>query len=65
MKGKLAEALEKYSTLEYYLPILQAEIKVDDEDVIYYNNFRVTEKALDSALQLEAVLEVEKSMGNA
>ena len=37
----------------------------DDEDVIYYNNFRVTEKALDSALQLEAVLEVEKSMDNA
>ena len=35
MKSKLAEALEKYSTREYYLPILQAEIKVDDEDVIY------------------------------
>lgn len=65
MKSTLAEALEKYSTREYYLPILQAEIKVDDEDVIYYNNFRVTEKALDSALQLEAVLEVEKSMDNA
>lgn len=65
MKSKLAEVLEKYSTCEYYLPILQAEIKVDDEDVIYYNNFRVTEKALDSALQLEAVLEVEKSMDNA
>lgn len=65
MKGALAVALEKYSTREYYLPILQAEIKVDDEDVIYYNNFRVTEKALDSALQLEAVLEVEKSMSNA
>lgn len=65
MKSKLAEALEKYSMHEYYLPILQAEIKVDDEDVIYYNNFRVTEKALDSALQLEAVLEVEKSMDNA
>jgi len=65
MKSELAEALEKYSTHEYYFPILQAEIKVDDEDVIYYNNFRVTEKALDSALQLEAVLEVEKSMGNA
>ena len=65
MKSKLAEALEKYSTREYYLPILQAEIKVDDEYVIYYNNFRVTEKALDSALQLEAVLEVEKSMDNA
>lgn len=65
MKSKLAEALEKYSTREYYLPILQAEIKVDDGDVIYYNNFRVTEKALDSALQLEAILEVEKSMGNA
>lgn len=65
MKGTLAEVLEKYSTREYYLPILQAEIKVDDKDVIYYNNFRVTEKALDSALQLEAVLEVEKSMGNA
>lgn len=64
MKSKLAEALEKYSTREYYLPILQAEIKVD-EDVIYYNNFRVTEKALDSALQLEVILEVEKSMGNA
>lgn len=64
MKGTLAEALEKYSAHEYYLPILQAEIKVDDEDVIYYNNFRVTEKALDSALQLEAVLEVEKRMGN-
>lgn len=65
MKGTLAEVLEKYSTREYYLPILQAEIKVDDKYVIYYNNFRVTEKALDSALQLEAVLEVEKSMGNA
>ena len=65
MKSKLVEALEKYSTHEYYLPILKAEIKADDEDVIYYNNFRVTEKALDSALQLEAVLEVEKSMGNA
>lgn len=65
MKSKLAEALEKYSTREYYLPILQAEIKVDDEYAIYYNNFRVTEKALDSALQLEAVLEVEKSMDNA
>jgi len=65
MKTKLGEALEKYSTREYYLPILQAEIKIDDEDAIYYNNFRVTEKALDSALQLEAVLEVEKSMGNA
>lgn len=65
MKTALGEALEKYSTREYYLPILQAEIKVDDEDVIYYNNFRVTEKALDSALQLEAVLEVEKSMGDA
>lgn len=65
MKTKLGEELEKYSTREYYLPILQAEIKIDDEDVIYYNNFRVTEKALDSALQLEAVLEVEKSMGNA
>ena len=65
MKTKLGEALEKYSTHEYYLPILQAEIKVDDEDVIYYNNFRVTEKALDSALQLEAVFEVEKSMDNA
>lgn len=65
MKTGLGEVLEKYSTREYYLPILQAEIKVDDEDVIYYNNFRVTEKALDSALQLEAVLEVEKSMGNA
>lgn len=64
MKTKLGEALEKYSTHEYYLPILQAEIKVG-EDVIYYNNFRVTEKALDSALQLEAVLEVEKSMDNA
>lgn len=64
MKSALAEVLEKYSTHEYYLPILQAEIKVD-EDVIYYNNFRVTEKALDSALQLEAILEVEKSMGNA
>lgn len=65
MKTKLGEVLEKYSTREYYLPILQAEIKVDDEDVIYYNNFRVTDKALDSALQLEAILEVEKSMGNA
>lgn len=65
MKTKLGEVLEKYSTREYYLPILQAEIKVDDEDVIYYNNFRVTEKALDSALQLEEVLEVEKSMSNA
>lgn len=65
MKSKLAEALDKYSTREYYLPILKADIKVYDEDVIYYNNFRVTEKALDSALQLEAVLEVEKSMGNA
>ena len=65
MKSELAKALEKYSTHEYYLPILQAEIKVDDNDVIYYNNFRVTEKALDSALQLEAVLEVEKSMSNA
>ena len=65
MKSTLAEALEKYSTREYYLPILQVEIKVDDEDVIYYNNFRITEKALDSTLQLEAVLEVEKSMGNA
>lgn len=65
MKGSLVEVLEKYSTREYYLPILQAEIKVDDEDVIYYNNFRVTEKALDSALQLEAILEVEKGMGNA
>lgn len=64
MKTKLGEALEKYSTHDYYLPILQAEIKVD-EDAIYYNNFRVTEKALDSALQLEAVLEVEKSMDNA
>lgn len=62
MKGTLAEALEKYSTHEYYLPILQAEIKVDDEDVIYYNNFRITEKALDSALQLEAILEVEKGI---
>lgn len=65
MKSELAEALEKYSTHEYYLPILQAEIKVDGEDVIHYNNFRVTEKALDSALQLEAVLEVEKSINNA
>lgn len=65
MKSELAEVLEKYSTREYYLPILQAEIKVDDEGVIYYNNFMVSEKALDSALQLEAVLEVEKSMGNA
>ena len=65
MKSALAEALEKYSTHEYYIPILQAEIKVDDEDVIYYNNFRITEKALDSALQLEAVLEVEKGMDNA
>lgn len=65
MKGALVEALEKYSTHEYYLPILQADIKVDDKDAIYYNNFRVTEKALDSALQLEAILEVEKSMGNA
>ena len=63
MKNKLGEVLEKYSTHEYYLPILQAEIKVD-ENVIYYNNFRVTEKALDSALQLEAVLEVERSMDN-
>lgn len=65
MKGTLVEVLEKYSTREYYLPILRAEIKVDDEDVIYYNNFRISEKALDSALQLEAVLEVEKSMDNA
>lgn len=64
MKGALAEVLEKYSTHEYYLPILQAEIKVDDEDVIYYNNFRITEKALDSALQLEAVLEVERDMAD-
>lgn len=65
MKSKLAEALEKYSTHEYYLPILRGEIKVDDEDVIYYNNFRVTEKALDSTLQLEAVLEVEKGIYDA
>jgi hypothetical protein len=64
MKGTLAEVLEKYSTREYYLPMLKADIKVD-EDVIYYNNFRISEKALDSALQLEAVLEVEKSVGNA
>lgn len=61
MKTALGEALEKYSTHEYYLPILQAEVKVDG-DVIYYNNFRISEKALDSALQLEAVLEVEKGI---
>lgn len=61
MKGALAETLEKYSTREYYLPTLKADIKVDG-DVIYYNNFRITEKALDSALQLEAILEVERNM---
>ena len=61
MKTALGEALEKYSTREYYLPILKADIKVDG-DVIYYDNFRITEKALDSALQLEAVLEVERNM---
>ena len=61
MKTALGEALEKYSTREYYLSILKADIKVDG-DVIYYNNFRITEKALDSALQLEAVLEVERNM---